>query len=142
MTLSFLTRRPSARGGPGLLLALVVLLFLREPSQRRAAEAPATPARLPAGAAMREIFGSRAFVYILIAASVTAFLGYGKALWTISFFIRSHGLSTPEAGLSMAGVLGLAAVFGTWLGCKADSEEGRVGEECVRTCRSRGWSLP
>src|SRR3546814_11610335 len=50
-------------GAPGLLLALVVLLFLREPRHRRAAEAPATPARLPAGAAMREIFGSRAFVY-------------------------------------------------------------------------------
>src|SRR3546814_12776333 len=67
---------------------------------------------------MREIFASRAFVYILIASSVVAFLGYGKALWTISFFIRSHGLSTTEAGLSMAIVLGLAGVFGTWLGGK------------------------
>src|SRR3546814_8855318 len=67
---------------------------------------------------MREIFASRAFVYILIASSVVAFLGYGKALWTISFFIRSHGLSTTEAGLSMAVVLGLAGVFGTWLGGK------------------------
>src|SRR3546814_18687505 len=116
-------------GAPGLPRALVVLLCLRGPRQRRAAEAPATPARLPAGAAMREIFGSRAFVYILIAASVTAFLGYGKALWTISFFLRSPGLSTTEAGLSTSVVLGLAAAFGTWLVGKAAVLLGRKSVE-------------
>ena len=84
--------------------------------------------RLSTGEAMREIFASRAFIYILIASSVVAFLGYGKALWTISFFIRSHGLSTTEAGLSMAVVLGLAGVFGTWLGGKmADRFGARSG---------------
>src|SRR3546814_9780289 len=77
----------------------------------RPVEAAAAPARLSTGDAMREIFASRAFVYILIASSVVAFLGYGKALWTISFFIRSHGLSTTEAGLSMVVVLGLAGVL-------------------------------
>ncbi|MBB5707523.1 spinster family MFS transporter [Sphingopyxis panaciterrulae] len=128
-------------GAPGLLLALVVLLFLREPRHRRAAEAPATPARLPAGAAMREIFGSRAFVYILIAASVTAFLGYGKALWTISFFIRSHGLSTTEAGLSMAVVLGLAAAFGTWLGGKAADIFGRRDKRHILTLPAYGMAI-
>src|SRR3546814_4142224 len=128
-------------GAPGLLLALVVLLFLREPRHRRAAEAPATPARLPAGAAMREIFGSRAFVYILIAASVTSFLGYGKALWTISFFIRSHGLSTTEAGLSMAVVLGLAAAFGTWLGGKAADIFGRRDKRHILTLPAYGKAI-
>lgn len=108
-------------GAPGLALALVVLFVMREPRHSRTAEAVATAAaatRLSTGEAMREIFASRAFIYILIASSVVAFLGYGKALWTISFFIRSHGLSTTEAGLSMAVVLGLAGVFGTWLGGK------------------------
>src|SRR3546814_21169494 len=73
---------------------------------------------------MREIFASRAFVYILIAASVTAFLGSGKALWTISFFIRSHGLSTTEAGLSLAVVLGLADALGPWRGDRQHVVEG------------------
>src|SRR3546814_5325324 len=85
---------------------------------------------------MRESCGSRAFVYILISASVTAFLGYGKALWTISFFIRSHGLSTTEAGLSMAVVLGLAAAFGTWLGGKAADILGRRDKRHILTLRS------
>ncbi|PKP97279.1 MAG: MFS transporter, partial [Alphaproteobacteria bacterium HGW-Alphaproteobacteria-13] len=107
-------------GLPGLLLALIVLFVLREPRHLKPADPVAAPAAAPlsTGEAMREIFASRAFVAILIAASVTAFLGYGKALWTISFFIRSHGLSTTEAGLAMAVVLGLAGAFGTWLGGK------------------------
>src|SRR3546814_9092271 len=41
----------------------------------RPVEAAAAPARLSTGDAMREIFASRAFVYILIASSVVAFLG-------------------------------------------------------------------
>jgi MFS family permease len=128
-------------GAPGLLLALVVLFVMREPRHSRPVEAAAAPARLSTGEAMREIFGSRAFVYILIAASVTAFLGYGKALWTISFFIRSHGLSTTEAGLSMAVVLGLAAAFGTWLGGKAADVFGRHDKRHILTLPAYGMAV-
>jgi Arabinose efflux permease len=129
-------------GAPGLLLALIVLVFMREPRHHRVAETVKTaPVQLPASAALREIFASRAFVYILIAASVTAFLGYGKALWTISFFIRSHGLSTTEAGLSMAVVLGLAAAFGTWLGGKAADVFGRRDKRHILTLPAYGMAL-
>ncbi|PAL22531.1 MFS transporter [Sphingopyxis sp. GW247-27LB] len=128
-------------GAPGLLLALIVLFFMREPRHHRVAEVAKTaPVPLPAGAALREIFGSRAFVYILIAASVTAFLGYGKALWTISFFIRSHGLSTTEAGLSMAVVLGLAGIFGTWLGGKVADRFGTADKKHILTLPAYGMA--
>ena len=130
-------------GLPGLLLALVVLFVLREPRHLKPAiEAAAEkPAQLTTGEAMREIFASRAFVYILIAASVTAFLGYGKALWTISFFIRSHGLSTTEAGLSMAVVLGLAGVLGTWLGGKMADKFGPRDKKHILTFPAYGMAL-
>ena len=128
-------------GAPGLLLALVVLFVMREPRHSRPVEAAAAPARLSTGEAMREIFASRAFVYILIASSVVAFLGYGKALWTISFFIRSHGLSTTEAGLSMAVVLGLAGVFGTWLGGKVADKFGPRDKKHILTLPAYGMAL-
>lgn len=130
-------------GAPGLLLALVVLFVMREPRHHRPAEATATAAlpQLPARDAMREIFSSRAFIYILIAASVTAFLGYGKALWTISFFIRSHGLSTTEAGLSMAVVLGVAGVFGTWLGGKCADLFGKRDKRHILTLPAYGMAV-
>lgn len=131
-------------GLPGLLLALVVLFVMREPRHSRTAEAAAAAATtvpLSTGEAMREIFASRAFVYILIAASVTAFLGYGKGLWTISFFIRSHGLSTTEAGLSMAVVLGLAGVAGTWLGGKLADKFGARDKRHILTFPAYGMAV-
>ena len=130
-------------GAPGLLLALAVLFVMREPRHHRPVEATAAAAlpQLPAREAMREIFSSRAFLYILIAASVTAFLGYGKALWTISFFIRSHGLSTTEAGLSMAIVLGVAGVFGTWLGGKCADLFGKRDKRHILTLPAYGMAV-
>ena len=131
-------------GLPGLLLALVVLFVLREPRLLRpAAAATAAPAAAPLSTreAMREIFASRAFVHILIAASVTAFLGYGKALWTISFFIRSHGLSTTQAGVGMAVVLGLAAAFGTWLGGKVADRFGARSKRHILTFPAYGMAI-
>jgi len=131
-------------GLPGLLLALVVLFVMREPRHGRTAEAAAAAAAtvpLSTGEAMREIFASRAFIYILIAASVTAFLGYGKGLWTISFFIRSHGLSTTEAGLSMAVVLGVAGVVGTWLGGKLADKFGARDKRHILTFPAFGMAV-
>src|SRR5690606_27150646 len=44
-------------GAPGLLLALIVLIFMREPRHHRIAQTvKAAPAQLPVGAALREIF--------------------------------------------------------------------------------------
>jgi MFS family permease len=130
-------------GLPGLLLALVVLFVLREPRHLKpVVEASAAkPVQLSTGEALSEIFASRAFVYILIASSVVAFLGYGKALWTISFFIRSHGLSTTEAGLSMAVVLGVAGVFGTWLGGKVADKFGSQDKKHILTLPAYGMAV-
>lgn len=130
-------------GAPGLLLALIVLLFMREPRHHRPVDVAAATKLAPLSTqkALAEIFSSRAFVYILVAASVTAFLGYGKALWTISFFIRSHGLSTTEAGLSMAVVLGLAGAVGTWLGGKAADVFGKRDKRHILTFPAYGMAV-
>jgi MFS family permease len=131
-------------GAPGLLLALLLPLLLREPrrlglarGQVVASGAPALPLR----AALTEIFTSRAYVLILIAASVAAFLSYGKGLWTISLFIRSHGLSTTEVGIIGAVALGLAGVFGTWLGGWAADRFGRVNRRHILTLPAIGMAV-
>jgi MFS family permease len=131
-------------GAPGLLLALIVLFVMREPRHSRSDEAIATARAvvpLSTGEALREIFSSRAFIYVLIAASTVAVLGYGKALWTISFFIRSHGLSTTEAGLSMAIVLGVAGAFGTWLGGKMADKFGSRDKKHLLTFPAYGMAV-
>jgi predicted MFS family arabinose efflux permease len=105
-------------GIPGIALALIVPLLMKEPRRAGMAEGVSRPSTtpMPMGEALKEVFGSRALILLFFAASFTAFLSYGKGLWTLSFFVRSHGLSTTQVGLSMAVVLGLAGVAGTWLG--------------------------
>jgi MFS family permease len=132
-------------GLPGIALALLCLVLMREPRRfmtAAATQAAATaPPMLSTGAAMREIFASRAFVYLLIAASFTAFLSYGKGLWTISFFIRSFGLTTGEAGLTLAVALGLAGVVGTWLGGKCAEIWGKDDKRHILTLPAIGMAV-
>ncbi len=133
-------------GAPGILLAFVIPKIIGDP--RRAADAisvssdasPATPA-LTVAAATREIFASKAYLYIFIAASFTAFLSYGKGLWTISFFIRSHGFSTTEAGLAMAVALGLSGIVGTWLGGKVADVFGKRDKRHLLTLPAVGMTV-
>ncbi|MBL8651565.1 MAG: MFS transporter [Sphingopyxis sp.] len=133
-------------GAPGLLLSLLLLLVLRDPRRDRTDNESSAATKNASGGptameAVREALSSRAFVYLLIAASVTAFLGYGKALWTISYFIRSHGLSTTEAGLSLAVALGLAGVFGTWLGGKVADVFGPRDRRHILTLPAYGMAI-
>ena len=108
-------------GLPGVLLALLVPRLIRDPRMAqsvaaREAAAAAAPPPPPMGRAIRAVFANRSFLLLWFAASFTAFLAYGKGLWTLSFFIRTHGLSTTQVGIAGAVVLGLAGMFGTWLG--------------------------
>lgn len=131
-------------GLPGVLLALLLPVIMREPRRVglvKGEAAPAGPPPLPAKEAMREIFASRAYVLLLVAASVAAFLSYGKGLWTISLFIRSHGMSTTEVGIIGAIALGLAGVFGTWLGGWAADRFGQVNKRHILTLPAIGMAI-
>lgn len=132
-------------GAPGILLALILPKLIRDP--RENAQVPFTDLAAPETPqhsfkeASREIFASKAWVYIFIAASFTAFLSYGKGLWTISFFIRSHGLSTTEAGLTMALALGVSGIIGTWLGGKMADRFGKHNKRHLLTMPALGMTI-
>jgi MFS family permease len=133
-------------GAPGILLAFIIPKLIRDPrhtadaASANSSMSPATPA-LSVAAATREIFASKAYLYIFIAASFTAFLSYGKGLWTISFFIRSHGFSTTEAGLAMAVALGLSGIVGTWLGGKVADVFGKRDKRHLLTLPAVGMTI-
>ena len=133
-------------GAPGLLLALVLPMLIRDPrhcadsTHFNAATSP-VKAALSIKAAVREVFASKAYIYVFIAASFTAFLSYGKGLWTISFFIRSHGLSTTQAGLAMAVALGVSGIIGTWLGGKIADTFGQRDKRHILTLPAIGMAV-
>jgi len=133
-------------GTPGILLAFLLPLLIRDPrrcadsTHFNTADSP-VKAKLSIKDAVREVFASKAYLYVFIAASFTAFLSYGKGLWTISFFIRSHGLSTTEAGLAMAVALGISGIIGTWLGGKMADVFGKRDKRHILTMPAIGMAI-
>lgn len=127
-------------GIPGIVLALALPLVIREVRHTATAKA-AMPAGLTALGALREVFGTRAFLYIAIASSVTAFLGYGKGVWALILFQRSHGLSAGETGLLLGVALGIAGIIGTWLGGYLADRFGKVDRRHMLTTPAVGMAI-
>jgi MFS family permease len=103
-------------GLPGLVLALVVRLTLREPPRGHAeARRDAGPAPEPL-AVMRVMWRLGTFRHLAAAATLHAFVGYGVAAWNAAFLIRSHGMSVGEVGTWLALIGIVAGGLGTFLG--------------------------
>ena len=132
-------------GAPGVLLAVVVAALMRDPRQAATQGAPAlAPTRHAAignGEALREIFGSRAFVLLLIAGSAASFLSYGKTTWATIFFQRTHGLSPGQVGLWFGVFIGLAGILGTLLGGWIADRYGATNRRHVLTAPAIGMAI-
>lgn len=119
-------------GLPGIAMAIVVIASLIEPRTRRAAGiARQAAAQIPTSTfadVLRLLRGKRTFWYMAVGVSIVAFVGYGHAPFTASFFLRVHGAEIERlaagfglgpigfAGLSLGLILGVAAGLGVFLG--------------------------
>jgi MFS transporter, Spinster family, sphingosine-1-phosphate transporter len=105
-------------GIPGIFVAVIAKLTLREPRAEQAAETRslADVAQPGVGEVCRSLWNNTTFRHLLIGFSVVTFFGFGIQKWKPAFFIRSHGMGTGELGAWFAGVVGLGGLFGTWLG--------------------------
>jgi len=117
-------------GLPGLILALVVLFTLREPrkAMSEAAVQASNAIQMSFSATVRYLSAKRTFWFMAFGAAIKAFVGYGHAPFTASYFLRMHGPEVAQLaaqfGLKPVGFLGialglLAGIFGTassWLG--------------------------
>jgi MFS transporter, Spinster family, sphingosine-1-phosphate transporter len=135
-------------GAPGVVLALVVTLLLRDPrragtlaAQKDRAEASATGGTLTTGEAVKALMSSRAYILLLIAGSAASFLSYGKGTWTTIFFQRTHGLSPSEVGFWFGVGGGAAGIFGTWLGGWLADRHGAVDRRHVMTAPAIGMAI-
>jgi MFS family permease len=96
---------------PGLVLAVLVRWTLREPP--RGVFDP-TAARDAPGLldALRFIRGQRSLVHVLVGATVVTYWGWGLLWWTPAFLMRSHHLTTGEAGTLIGTISGIAGALG------------------------------
>src|SRR5262245_17064649 len=102
-------------GLPGLALAAVTHLILREP--RRLPQFAVVADRLePIGISVRALLAKRAFIDIVIAMVLYFMMAYGAFVFTISFMIRVHQVSVGTASAIFGIVSSVTALIGSYLG--------------------------
>ena len=116
-------------GVPGILIAIIAALTLREPRHKSMGQ---VLAQLEQTSSLREVLSflktKKSFWLMGLGTGFKAFVAYGHAPFTVSFFLRAHSAelasTAAQFGLKSAGFLGLTlgiiggvtGMFGTWLG--------------------------
>ncbi len=103
-------------GLPGVLLALLVRMSVREPVRGLSENRQAAQGGVPFGEVLRVLWSRRSFRHLAMGAGLNAFCGYAAANWTASFMIRTHGMNTGELGSWLALILGAGGAIGVFGG--------------------------
>lgn len=96
---------------PGIPLALLVWLTLREPG-RGASDGLKSVEALPLLESMQLILRNRVVLLMILGFSFIMFMLFGVITWFPTFLVRYHGMSLSEVGA----LFGLAMAFGTVTG--------------------------
>ena len=121
-------------GIPGIVLALIVKLTLREPPRGFAEGIVTAATPPPVGEVLRKLLTKSTFWHLSLATALHAFVGYGVNGFHPSFLIRSHGLGVGEAGTVLAVVSAVSGVGGTWFG-------GWLADKLSRSRQDVRWQL-
>jgi MFS family permease len=105
-------------GAPGIVLALLMLLFVREPKRGGldvvadgASEHPPAP---PVGEAIAGFFANRTLVLTAVSSALSAFVGYAGLVWNPQFLENVKQMSESDVATWYAVVLGVTGVIGTF----------------------------
>jgi MFS family permease len=98
-------------GIAGIILAPILLYFVRDPVKTATAESSA-----PIGQVFPLLARKPVFWLLAFAASSSSLCGYGLAVWTPSVLERSFGLSLIERGQFLASVVFLGGCSGVFAG--------------------------
>lgn len=102
-------------GAPGLVLAALVGLTIREP-QRGASEPGAEVRSFGLAETFRELWSMKSFRWIVVGASLDVFAGYVLLVWSPSFLMRVHEMGPAEAGAWLGTASGVGGIAGTFMG--------------------------
>jgi len=104
-------------GIPGLVLAVIFLIGVREPPRQHAARLPqADHAAHPSlTALLREVALRRSFVAYTIGVGLLVYASSAVDTWGAMFLMRVHGIDTVEVGAHFAVLAPTAGIIGTLL---------------------------
>ncbi|MBL8552474.1 MAG: MFS transporter [Hyphomonadaceae bacterium] len=113
-----------AAGAPGVALALVFWLTVKEPA--RGGSGRAEEAAPSIAAASRFLAGSRAYMLMLMGATFMGANIFAAGAWTPSFLSRVHGLSLTEIAASIGPMRGIIGGLGVLAGGLLADRLGRL----------------
>jgi predicted MFS family arabinose efflux permease len=106
-----------AFGLPGLMLALLVAIGIREPA-RGATDRRTDSSHEPDGLkkAFFQLWNIKSLKWIVLAGSLNAFCGYSLSMWLIDFYVRVHHMAPLSVAIILSMVLGIGGGLGSFLG--------------------------
>ena len=119
-------------GMPGLILALIVRLTVREPVRGQVEQRAAAASQPSLRETLRHLRGRRAFVHLALGGGLAAFVGYSWITWMPAFLMRTHGMSSGAVGTALGLIIGLSGGVGIALG-------GYLADRCGR--HDKRWAL-
>ncbi|MBU6444723.1 MAG: MFS transporter [Alphaproteobacteria bacterium] len=118
-----------AAGAPGLLLAILVMLTVKEPPRGHSEQLSDHMETPDLRTVARFLWSQRSFRWVALGAAMTSFGGYGATAFMPAFLVRSHHLTLEQVGVIFAGIAGIGGWAGTFLsGVVAD----RLGRQDAR----------
>lgn len=110
-----------ALGAPGILLALIIWLTVREPVRGSTddpgdAKALRASEDVPLFQGIKELWSRPTFRVMAYSAAPSALCGYGMNLWMPGFLVRIHELTAAEYSLPLGTAIGVGGGLGAMLG--------------------------
>jgi sugar phosphate permease len=87
-----------ALGIPGLLIALLVRLTVREPRRGRTDHVPLQDTGTSIAETLRYVFKHRSALHLLLGGAVATLWSWGLMWWIPTFLVRSHHMTVGQAG--------------------------------------------
>jgi predicted MFS family arabinose efflux permease len=105
-------------GGVGVVIAPLVVLFLKEPARGRFDPPSINPSQdsLSIREALGYLWKMKVMRVILLAAGAHGFTQYSLMNWMVPFYTRIHGMSLSDVALYMAAASGLGGSIGMYAG--------------------------
>ena len=117
-------------GLPGILLAILVRLTVREPPRGYSEALTKKPAPPAFWSVARFLFHNAALRNIILAGALISFTGYASIIWVPIYLVRIHELGTGETGSYLALIIGIGGALGIYLGGRAaDYLSSRLGQQ-------------
>lgn len=102
-------------GLPGLILAVIVKLTVKEPPRAASSATATKPDETPTlREAFKELGRKSTFWNTALGAAIASFVGYGVGQYLNSFLMRTHELTLLESSRLTGVVLGVASAIGTF----------------------------